>query len=222
MFCKDQLCFWAEHNITVIESLLFRRWTFPWSFAAREGAETIQWSSATVLSRQTSLQGTNTHATHILHPQVTPVCGHNIWVPNIYSIKRHTRWSHHVKMGNFLTINSFFQINLFFIMLYMDINSAGFKVFEMGSENSTVTSDLLHWPVMFDPWTLGSELRLCPAPGGAATGGAGRPVAMEMRRANQRPAGIRWQLQLEKCHLCGAANASTTGPVSSAGQRLGR
>lgn len=71
-------------------------------------------------------------------------------------------------------------------------------------------------------WPLGFELCLRRAPGGAATGGAGRPVALAMRRASQRPAGVRQQPQLEKRHLCGAANPSTTWPASSAGQRPSR
>lgn len=85
-------------------------------------------------------------------------------------------------------------------------------------ENSTVICE----PLYYDLWPLGSELCLRRAPGGAATGGAGGPVAMAMRRASQRPAGVRQQLQLEKRHLCGAADPSTARPVSSAGQRPGR
>lgn len=74
----------------------------------------------------------------------------------------------------------------------------------------------------FTLWPLGSELRLCWAPGGAATGRAGWAVAMAMWRASQRPAGVCQQLQLEKRHLCRSANATAARPVSSAGQRPGR
>lgn len=43
---------------------VFRRATFPWSSAAGEGAETLQWSSETVHRKLRSLQGAGTRTHH--------------------------------------------------------------------------------------------------------------------------------------------------------------
>lgn len=72
------------------------------------------------------------------------------------------------------------------------------------------------------PRLAGSERRVRRAPGGAAAGGAGRPVAMAMRGAGQSPAGVHQQLQLEERHLCGPGAGTAARPAGSAGQGPGR
>lgn len=77
----------------------------------------------------------------------------------------------------------------------------------------------------FDPWPVMSsdpERGLCRASSGAAAGGAGGTVAMEMWGERPCPAGLRQLYELEKRPRCGHTHPITTWTAGTARPRPGR